>query len=351
MPAPVSEVSVSGEIRARLLYNNIEIDGETGAEIDLDADDFTDTASANDFEDDELVGFEGDDFDITTRARLNVEGRTETAIGEVGGRIRLQGVDGGDVSLNIGWGYWQMTPDLQFAGGYWDSLAAVQAGWDWNGEPSLVGLDSGLTNQSVSQFRLTYSSGGLTIAGSVEDNDEGDLPALAAAVVFDSGSFLVTASGIFEEEDDDGTFVDTEDNWFVGAGAVIRLSDMFRFEGAVGMGEGYEHAVYVPGDTDELSNDFEFWGANALAVVSFAEAMRVELGFAYVDSDHEEEEIAAVNVGEAIHKSWTAAVSLFWDPVDQLTLGWGVGFTNKESEDGDAEYHSLNAGFGAWFRF
>jgi hypothetical protein len=338
MPAPVSEVTVSGEIRVRLLYSDYEIEG---GDIDLDANDAIST--------EEEDGFETDDFDITTRARLNVEGRTETAIGEVGGRIRLQGVDGGDVSLNIGWGYWQMTPDLQFAGGYWDSLAAVQAGWDWNGEPALVGLDSGLTNQSVSQFRLTYSSGGLTLAGSIEDNDEGDLPALAATVVFDSGSFLVTASGIFEEEDDDGTFTDTEDNWFVGAGAVIRLSDMFRFEGAAGIGEGYEHAIYVLENTDE--NDFEFWGANALAVVSFAEAMRVELGFAYTDVDHEDDEALLALDGDQVHKSWTAAVSLFWDPVDQLTLGWGVGFTNKESEDGDAEYDSLNAGFGAWFRF
>ena len=338
MPAPVSEVTVSGEIRVRLLYEDFSIDGETGAFIDLDADDVVGV--------DELVGYDENDFDISTRARLNVQGRTETAIGEVGGRIRLQGVDGGDVTLNIGWGYWQMTPEFQFGGGYWDSLAAVQAGWDWNGEPALVGLDSGLTNQSVSQFRLTYSSGPLTIAASLEDNDEGDLPAVAGAVVFDSGSFLLTAAAIWEEEDDAG-FIDTEDNWFVGAGAVVRLSDMFRLEGAAGMGEGYEHGSYIPQTDDE--NDFEFWGANVLAVVSFAEAMRVELGFAYSDVDHEADELDFPD--EAIDIAWTAGASLFWDPVDQLTLGWGVGFTRKESEDGDAEYDSLNAGFGAWFRF
>ena len=68
MPAPVSEVSVSGEIRARLLYSNIEIDGGS---IDLDANDAIDLTT-------EVDGFDTDDFDITTRARLNVEGRTET---------------------------------------------------------------------------------------------------------------------------------------------------------------------------------------------------------------------------------------------------------------------------------
>ena len=106
-----------------------------------------------------------------------------------------------NVTLNIGWGYWQMTPNVNFGGGYWDSLAAVQAGWDWSGETALVGLDSGLTNHSVSQFRLTYSEGGLTLAASIENNDNGDLPAIAGLIVFDSGSFVVTASGIWEEDD------------------------------------------------------------------------------------------------------------------------------------------------------
>jgi hypothetical protein len=47
-----------------------------------------------------------------------------------------------------------------------------------------------------------------------------------------------------------------------------------------------------------------------LAVVSFAEAMRVELGFAYTDIDHEEDE-PLVDPTEEVHKSWTAGVSLF----------------------------------------
>jgi hypothetical protein len=348
MPAPVAEIEVSGEIRVRLLYSDVEIDGVTDEFIDLNAD--------NDDDTNEEVGFDENDFDITARARLNVQGRTETAIGEIGGRIRLEGIQPGDddddVTLNVGWGYWQMTPTLQFGGGYWDSLATVQAGWDFNGDAALVDLDSGITNQSVSQFRLTYSEGGLTLAGSVEDNDEGDLPAIAGTIIFDTGSFLVTAAAIWEDEDED-SLIDTDDNWFVGGGAVIRLSDMFRLEGAAGIGEGYEHASYVLENTAE--NDGEFWGANVMAVVSFAEAMRVELGFAYSDFDHEADEIDAVagdlGSGEQVHHSWSVGATLFWDPVDQLTLGWGVGFTHKESKDEEAEYDSINAGFGAWFRF
>jgi hypothetical protein len=388
MPAPVSEVTVSGEIRLRALFSDVDVDGS----IDLNA---NDTTSAGEED------WEGDDFDLTTRARLRVDGKTETSIGEVGGSIRLQGTRGGydsgaakccdesvDFAVSIAWGYWQMTPSLQFGGGYWDSLAAIQAGWDWNGEPSLVGLDAGPTNASVSQVRLTYSQGGLTAAISLEDNNErttnedgnsrlafGDavMPAVAGYIAFDAGSFLVTASGIWEADDTETTangyeFNDTDDNWMVGVGAIVKLSDIFRLEGAANIGEGYRPGTYVASvngsgvatvctptnecftRTRDIENDMEYWGANVMAVIAFSEGFRVELGAAYSNVDHEEDELGG-DVDDTVEKAWTVAGSLFWDPVDQLTLGAGVGFTHKDSDDEDGEYDSINAGFGAWFRF
>jgi hypothetical protein len=391
MPAPVSEVTVSGEIRARMIWDSVDIDGDDSNYIDLDADDGTETS--------EHVDAEDDDFSITTRARLRVDGRTETAIGEIGGTIRLEGTrdavrdggaddggagSGGDVSLNIGWGYWQMTPNFQLGAGYWDSLAAIQAGWDWNGEPSLVGLRAGPTNHSVSQVRLTYSSGGLTAAISLEDNDlnenwENDIddfekdavfPTVAASLTFDAGSFLVSAAGAWQKDEDELNFVDTdivctalnvpctttsspvffndtEDNWWIGAGAIIRLSDMFRLEGAAGIGEGYTSALYFPSQANE--NDAEYWAASILAVVSFAEAWRLELGAAMTSFDHEEDE--AILEDNAVEDIWTVGASAFWDPVDQLTLGVGVGFSHAEADGADAEADFITAGFGAWFRF
>jgi hypothetical protein len=361
MPAPVSEVTVSGEIRVRAIWDSYEIDGDDSAYFDLNHDNSDDTS--------EHVGSESDVFDITTRARLRVDGRTETAIGEIGGTIRLEGnrdIVGGDpdpsdrdVELNIGWGYWQFAPSWQFGGGYWDSLAAIQAGWDWNGEPSLVGLRAGPTNHSVSQFRLTYSSGGLTAAVSLEDNDlnsdfdeDGEIdkdavfPSVAGYVAFDAGSFLVTASGIWQSDENEN-FNDTEDNWWVGAGAIIRLSDMFRLEGAAGIGEGYTSALYVSPQANE--NDMEYWAASIMAVVSFAESWRLELGAAYTDLEHEEDEF--IDEDDAPESQWTVAASAFWDPVDQLTMGVGVGFSHGETDDEDAEFDAITVGFGTWFRF
>ncbi len=357
MPAPVSEVTVSGEIRARMIYDSYEVDADDGVFVDIDGD--------SDLETSEYFDAESETCDITTRARLRVDGRTETAIGEVGGTIRLEGTrdvvgsgfdEDHEVVLNIGWGYWQMTPSLQLGAGYWDSLAAIQAGWDWNGEPSLVGLRSGPTNHSVSQFRLTYSSGGFTAAVSLEDNDlnndedkDAILPSIAGHVAFDSGTFLVTASGIYQpDEEDEASFNDTEDNWWVGAGAIVRLSDMFRLEGAAGIGEGYTSALYFTPKADQ--NDFEYWTASLMAVISFAEAWRLELGAAYLEFEHEDDEGIA-NLDNAVEEVWTVGASAFWDPVDQLTLGVGVGVSRADAVEEDADVHYLTAGFGAWFRF
>jgi hypothetical protein len=390
MPAPVSEVTVSGEIRVLALYRSLEINDDS---IDLNADD-----NIQEFEDED---FDATDFDLFTRARLRIDGKTETSIGEIGGTIRLEGRrnrpgntgtqspagpdDASDVNLNIGWGYWQMTPNLQLGGGYWDSLAAIQAGWDWNGEPALVGLNAGPTNKSVSQVRLTYSSGPLTAAISVEDNnnrdatdegtnthwilDEAVAPAVAGFITYDGGSFLITAAAVFEQDDTDEVvanggrcvpaaqfnqnqcvfFEDTDDNWMVGAGAILKLSDMFRLEAAANVGEGYTGGTY--GLQNYYENDMGYWGVNALGVISFTEGMRIELGFAYSNLDHENDELNQDE--DQVDRQWTGAASIFWDPVDQLTLGAGVGFSRRESIHGpsDGQTDEITAGLGAWFRF
>jgi hypothetical protein len=343
LPAPVSEVTVSGEIRARLLYVDEDIQN-AGTFIDLDANDVSDIG--------ESAGFDTNFFDVTTRGRLRIDGKTETAIGEVGGTIRLQATDGTEADMNIIWGYWQMTPNLQLGAGFTDSLAAIQASVDWNGNAVLNGFNAGPTNQSVSSFRLTYTNGGLTLAAALEDNDVGDVPAVAGYVGFDTGSFLINASALWQDDDSTaGTggvaFNDTDDDWVVGVGVIANLGDMLRIEAAANKGEGYDSAVYGLQNVNE--NDYEFWSASLLAVLSFGNNLSLELDLGYTDLDHESDETYATNVLDQVEKLWSVGGALYWDPVDQLTLGWGVGW-NKQ-EDDDTEYDNITAGFGAWFRF
>ena len=245
MPAPVSEVTVSGEIRARLLFSDENVnnsDDDTLAAnqgIDLDGDGSVTEAS-------NALGFDTDNLDVTTRGRLRVDGKTQTAIGEVGGTIRLQGVDG------------------------------------------------------------------------------------------------------------------TDDNWMVGAGIIGHLGDALRLEAAANMGNGYTNGIYGVENTGE--NDMGYWGANALAVYSFAGNLSLEADVGYTSLDHEKDELSVTTTtggvttttffvyDDQVDQLWSVGGALYWDPVDQLTLGWGAGW-NQQSDNDGTDYTNITAGFGAWFRF
>ena len=75
-----------------------------------------------------------DDVDVKARGQLRVNASTDTAVGEVGVDIRLRanfdGNGAGDVYSDVAWGYWAMTPELTFGGGYAGSLGNVGYGYD-----------------------------------------------------------------------------------------------------------------------------------------------------------------------------------------------------------------------------
>jgi hypothetical protein len=93
-----------------------------------------------------------------------------------------------------------------------------------------------------------------------------------------------------------------------------------------------------------------YWGANALGVVSFASNMSLEVDFGYTSLDHESDELTAAEYNDQVDTLWSAGAALYWDPVDQLTLGWGAGW-NEQSDNDGTDYTDITAGFGAWFRF
>jgi len=357
LPAPVSEIRVSGEIRTRLLFNseeNNDEDGDTQLGIDIDADGVV--VSSGVYECGEWLGYEDDYFNLTNRGRLRVDAHTETAVGEVGGIIRLQSTDGIDAFMQIAWGYWKMTPDLELGGGYYDSLSTVRAGLDWNGNGALYAY-TGLTNVKVSQFRLSYTGdNGLSLAAGLERNTVGDLPAIAGSVMYKQESFFVTASAIWEEEVDEtftSTYADTEDNWFVGAGAGVNLGERVHVEGAIGRGEGYDDATYVDGlttSTAGIENDYEFWAANAFVDFIFGDGMKLQVSYSYADTDHEADDMTTAQYNDAVSTAQSFGAAVFWDPVKELTLGVGASHRTREDNDG-TEREDLVAGFGAWFRF
>ena len=66
---------------------------------------------------------------IKARGRLDVTGTTDTAVGEVGAAMSMYAdLDpvSNEVFMDYAWGWWKMTPELTFAGGYNGSL-----GYHW----------------------------------------------------------------------------------------------------------------------------------------------------------------------------------------------------------------------------
>ena len=365
MPAPVSEVTISAEIRARLLYSDDE-SKFTNADLGFDDDDYN-------------------GFNVDARGRLLVEGKTETAVGEVGGTIRLESSydeehsfdDSENVDMDIAWGYWQMTPNWQLGGGYAESTGSLQAGVDWEHNDDMTGGVNAFTNADNEQIRVTYQSGGLSFAVAVEDNDaecsdyttaadvidgsgnvtecesgdtESEIPAIAAYGLFDTGSFVIAAAANWVKDDRDcGDLLaddDCADDWSAGLGINGKLGEVLSFTVAGAIGEG--NATGLLNSSLSPGADDEWWGVSAGFIWGFASAMSLQVGAGYAEVERNVE-VDDVNEDE---ESLDVTATLFWEPVDQLTLGLGAGYHDNElqSSDGDQENYWVG-GFGAYFRF
>ena len=76
-----------------------------------------------------------EETNVWTRARLRVIGKTDTAVGEVGARMSFEAnaerVDEDPAWAAVEyWGWWAMTPEFTFGGGYSGSLGNVGHGYD-----------------------------------------------------------------------------------------------------------------------------------------------------------------------------------------------------------------------------
>lgn len=364
--APVAEVTVSGEIRTILVYNGKDdIRGKVSAGFynPYYEDFFTDSYKFK-IKDDE------DTLDVQVRGRLVVTGKAETAVGEVGGRIRLQAGnpfdDDNGVVMNQAYAWWKFSPSWQLIAGLWDSTSAVQAGidWDFTG-PGFTGLlgDDG----STEQMRLVFNNGGpVTFAIALEDNesddfctgtsafgglttvpgvcyqafnnifgngtgvaitganrgdDLGDVPAIAGYIAYDAEGVFLQLTGLWEQDKREYTYLwvtpyDTgfwyknnkaDDNWFVGAGARFGLGDVATLTAAAWWGEGYQDAVYTL-----IGPDDQYWGASLGILANVGEASRIEIGGAYFKNKD-----AWFGF---MDDSWQATAGWFWDPVSQVTV-------------------------------
>jgi hypothetical protein len=341
--APVAEVTVAGEIRTALIYT--------------DRDDVDD-----------------DSLDVAVRGRLNVKGKVDTAVGEVGGYIRLQASGGGNfgdysesASMPKAYGWWKFAPEWELMTGYNDNVGALQTNYDWL-VSSIPIRTVGPSNINNEQFRLTFASGPLSFAISIEDpdnvtnttvtgnvltceggqvtsenctaenihvtavtathtQDTSDIPNVQAYLMYSSDAFTAQVAGLLQDDD----FGQTD--WAIGGGATIGIADAFTFLAAVVIGEGTSSYAnnLGPGSVDD-----EFWAGSVGVIANLSEDTRLELGAGIEDYDLSGE-ATGFNGG------------IFWDPVSQVTVGAGATYVEFDDDAGD--FDSLQVWFGTFLRF
>ncbi len=253
--------------------------------------------------------------DITTRAGLKVVGTTDTAVGEVGVRIALLAEKGTHGKFNRGnpsvatdgyWGWWKITPELTLGGGVDGSLAASSNAFDNRCICAYIqtGGNIGGHSDDPSQIRLSYSSGPISFAVGVEDEDNnvlhgsgpGTKSALGAAaeLKYSGDSFGFDLNAGYWDSSGPGT----DEDWTVNAGASLALGDMANLGVAFGVGED----GHLAGNSDRYSSASIYLG------FTLSDSLLAELGGKYTD-------LKGPGYGYVI------GGGLYYTPVSQLTLG------------------------------
>ncbi len=289
---------------------------------------------------------EGSDLDVYARGQLKVVGKTDTAVGEVGVQMRIRGDfdgqafyysnDAGSHATNElyfkeAWGWWAMTPELTLGGGYTGSLGNIGYGYDgacncYYTDNADVAFDPGDT----SQMRLSYASGPISAAIAVEDAsgaDSGywgnfDSLGVAAEVKYSGDSFNGEISAIWRDAwaDDDSH----DASWRVGAGVGFSLGDMASISVGAQLG------------TDTHEDDF--WGASILASMNLSDTSHIEVAYGHKEHDFD---------GGGGYDVDAFLAGLYWDPVDQLTIGLEAEYI----DDGSNVDEIMQIGVVTVFRF
>ena len=298
-----------------------------------------------------------DDWDVPVRGQLRVKASTDTAVGEVGVDIRLRanfdGNGAGDVYSDVAWGYWSMTPELTFGGGYAGSLGNIGYGYDGACTCYLTdNADVGFNPGDTTQLRLSYASGPFSMAVALEDasvnntfvgnsgrfNEYNDQLGVAGEIKYSGDVVNGEISGVWRGRNTDTIFSyfgtddgwSPDDLWQVGVGIGFALGDMASLSLAAAMGAGPFETVApnsspAAGDiTGGLPVNNTWWGVSGLASANLSDAVHAEIGVGYKARDFEERDVTTVlGTWEAggSYNSFGVLGGIYYDPVDQLTLG------------------------------
>jgi hypothetical protein len=345
-------ISWSGYARAGLVYNNssvessIVVSGRTAAGwVDVGTVTQGTGPDAVVIDLPEAVDTDEDDIDVLARGQIRVNASTDTAIGEVGVDIRLRGNFNGngnaDVYADVAYGYWAMTPELTFGGGYAGSLGNIGYGYD--GACSCYYTDNAdlaFNPGDVTQMRLSYASGPVSFAVALEDGSarlgaddfgasdagvNGDKLGAAGELKYSGDAFSGEISGVWRDTDEDETGSDAL--WQIGAGIGISMGDIVSLSLAAAMGEGPATVVDEGEIVDGAPYNQSYWGVTGLASFKMTDEIHAELAAGYKKREGDEFEATDDVLGydwssDGIeYDTYGVMAGLYYTPVDQLTIG------------------------------
>jgi hypothetical protein len=246
-------------------------------------------------------------IDLRARGELNVKGKTDTAVGEVGATINFR-VDAdplnhnntNNVYANNYWGWWAMTPELTLGGGRNGTLANNSYSTDSQAETYYTDNDTAfaLDRGDSTQMRLSYASGPMSMAIALEDGSKSlntdDSLGVAAKLRYSGDSMSAELAGGYWSKDDFVGVANDDVNWQINAGAQFALGDMLTWSIAGGAAKFWSGEKYQAISTTIAAN--------------LSDSVHADLGVGYknfhVANDH-----TAVLAG------------IFYAPVSQLTIG------------------------------
>jgi len=313
-----------------------------------------------------------DDVDVKARGQLRVVATTDTAVGEVGVDIELRGDFNGNGNAEVywkrAWGYWAMTPELTFGGGYAGSLGNIGFGYD--GACTCVYTDNadvGFDPGDTTQMRLSYASGPFSMAVALEDGgynngfgNDNDVPfaedsydhSLGAAgeIKYSGDMFSAEVAGVWRSQKEENYLFDTTPSydiyapstpnpgilmgdgnvdslWQVGAGLGFGLGEVATISLAAAMGAGPTEQINDGVLIRGLPLYNEWWGVSALASFNLTEEVRAELGAGYknregdFDISYEDFNGDVWDFDSFDYETYSVMAGLYYEPVDQLTIG------------------------------
>jgi len=327
LPAPVTEVTVTGFIRSRLQWNdeNVRI-----------------------FRIQDAVDGTPSRWDIDVDARFRIRARTDTAIGQIRTLIEVQGSEGGAVAVRHALGEWDMTPNWTFQmGRTWATATPLDYGVTLVGSSWQAGPDVGRTQM----VRMRYTNGPIRVMFALENpsfsstalGTTADYPNIAAQFRYTaSGGSQFWLAGEIADMDFPGN---SNTGYLLNGGANIALGDIATLTTTATYGKGIAARNFGNinfGALNAAGNPTKALGAGVGVSFTVSEATTINAQYGYARL-YQQAGALTRNV-HSIH------ANVLWRPVQQMRLGWEVRW-GKEKQANNASNDVLGAAFGAWFFF